>query len=150
MWMFSVRWTHSVQRVCGSKIIESIQRRWTRAISSFEGVPYCDRLKHLDLFSLKGRLLRSDLIFVWKTFHGHSTVSPHDIFVLAGSNATRGHCYKIYLPRTRLDARSRYFSVRVISAWNSLSDEAVLSESLPQFKRLLKRDLGSLLYEYVT
>ena len=130
------------------KLLERVQRRWTRTINNFDSLSYAERLRQLDLFSLKGRLLRADLIFVWKIFHGLSALSPENLFQIATSNITRGHPFKIYVPRTRLDVRYRFLSVRIINIWNSLSRETVLAESLSIFKRLLKADLGSKLYEY--
>ena len=75
-------------------------------------------------------------------------ISPEQVFVMDNS-ITRGHDYKIYLPRTNLEVRKRYFSVRIIHEWNSLSNDTVCSTSLNAFKRLLHRDLGQRLFEYL-
>ena len=42
----------------------------------------------------------------------------------------------------------RFFSVRVISLWNSLSNDTVTADNINRFKSLLKRDLGNVLYEF--
>ena len=87
------------------KLIERVQRRWTRAISNFDSLSYAERLRQLDLFFLEGRLPRANLIFVWKIFHDLSALSPESLFRIATCKVTRGHRFKIYVPRTRLDVR---------------------------------------------
>ena len=129
-------------------LVERVQRRWTRSILGLSRVPYGERLKRLDLFSMKGRLLRSDLIQVWKIFHNKSPLEPQSLFVLEPNNRTRGHRFKIHVPRFRLELRKRFFSVRVILTWNRLSPETVEAESLECFKYCLKNDLGQKLFDY--
>ena len=130
------------------RLIEGVQRRWTKSISELSDLPYGQRLEALDLFSMRGRLLRSDLIMVWKIFHGKSVLNPESFFVMDTSRRTRGHRFKIFLPRFNHDLRKRFFCVRVIHAWNNLSASTVEAETLECFKSLLMRDLGQCLYEY--
>ena len=44
-----------------TSLIESVQRRWSKNIDGLQGLTYKERLKSLKLFSIKGRLLSSDL-----------------------------------------------------------------------------------------
>ena len=131
------------------RLLERVQRRWTRSISGFAELPYGERLLRLDLFSVQGRLLRNDLVLVWKIFNGACSIKPDELFVMDSDLRTRGHSYKIFLPRCRLDARSRYFSVRIVQPWNALSDETVCANNLITFKQLLHRDLGCKLFQYL-
>ena len=50
------------------RLFEFIQRRWTKKILGKIG----ERLKKLDLYSIKDRLLRSDLIMIWKVMNDMS------------------------------------------------------------------------------
>ena len=109
---------------------------------------YGDRLSRLGLFSLKGRLLRNDLIMIWKIVNGQCAIPFDSLFQLAPSVGTRGHVLKLSSHHVRLECRRRFFSIRVIRCWNSLSEDTVLAESLSQFKSLLHRDLGPKLYEF--
>ena len=127
--------------------LERVQRRWTRAMRGLEVLPYPERLRILGLFSVQGRLLRADLIQTWKILSGKSAISPAQLFQLDMSSR-RGHSKKIFLPRANLEIRRRFFSIRVILPWNSLSEEAVSAPSLTIFKRFLHRDLGQRLYDY--
>ena len=131
------------------RLLERVQRRWTRAVEGMELLEYDERLRRLGLFSFQGRLLRSDLILVWKIFNERCAIEVNDVFALATGRVTRGHPYKIYVPRVDLEMRRRFFSVRVVAKWNALSEETVRATSLETFKRLLQADLGHQLFDYV-
>ena len=126
--------------------IERLQRRWTRVIDDMSNLSYGQRLRRLDL--LKGRLLRADLILVWKIIYGECAIPAEELFTFSPAQHTRGHSLKLYLPRTILETRQRFFAIRVVNEWNALSPDTVLATSLPTFKNLLKRDLGDKLYDY--
>ena len=81
------------------KLMESVQRRWTKNISGLEILSYSDRLIHLDLYCIHGRLLRANLIKYWKTFHGLSAIKVLDTFQLAPVVGIRGHSFKIFQVR---------------------------------------------------
>ena len=130
------------------KKIERLQRRWTKAISGMGSLSYEVRLRELDLFSMKGRLLRADLILVWKIINKECAIPSEQLFTFSHVRNTRGHPLKLYLPRTRLEIRHRFFAIRVINEWNALSPDTVLASSLPVFKCLLERDLGNKLFDY--
>ena len=131
------------------KMIESVQRRWTRQIRGLEELPYEERLKRLNLYSIKGRLLRCDLILCYKIFHSLSVIKPTDLFNMAPSVGTRGHRYKIQVPQTSIDARRLFFSCRVVKPWNGLTSAVVESTSVEIFKRALHVCLGEKLFEFV-
>ena len=131
------------------RLLESVQRRWTKQIESLEGLEYGDRLRALNLYSLQGRLIRADLIMYWKIFNGKSVLLPTDLFKVAPQRGTRGHCYKIFVPTTHTDIRKRFFNVRCIPTWNSLPQHVVTAASLSCFKKLLAEEMGDALFDYV-
>ena len=132
------------------RLLEGVQRKWTKAVDGLSDLPYSARLDRLQLFSFKGRLLRNDLVLVWKICHNKCAVGVNDLFTMNNlTSGTRGHPLKIFVPRTNLEVRRRFFSVRVIATWNQLSADTVTAANLNLFKSLLHRDLGSLLYEYL-
>ena len=130
------------------KLLENIQRRWTKQIDGLGSLPYRERLESLNLYSIQGRLLRADLIQCWKIFNGHSCILPADLFQQPPQKRTRGHSHKIFPPVTNTDVRKRSFTIRCISTWNSLSSSTVCATSLTSFKRGLDRDIGELLYAH--
>ena len=128
------------------RLLEGVQRRWTRSVSGLEDVPYPERLRRLDLFSVQGRLLRADMIMTWKIFNGKCAIDPDQLFIM-NETGRRGHPLKIFHTQVNCDVRKRSFAVRVVSNWNSLAADTVMAQSLTSFKGLLHRDLASKLYE---
>ena len=132
-----------------SQLLESVQRRWTKKVSSLEDLSYGVRLRRLDLFSVKGRLLRCDLIKVWKIFNGKCKVPFDSLFQLGLSlGYTRGHSLKLQVPRFRLACRQRFFSVRVVNLWNNLPQSVVSTRSLEVFKAGIRDALDDLLFQF--
>ena len=122
-----------------AKLMERVQRQWTKEIVGLKFLPYSERLKQLDLFSVQGRLLRADLILCWKILNGMVCI-PNTILPLSPESRTRGHTKRIALPSVNTSARQRYFSYRVIQPWNNLP-EHVSANCLKTFKTLLKEEL---------
>ena len=116
--------------------LESVLRFWTRNVYGFDNLSYETRLRRLDIFSMTGRLMRADLIQLWKIVHGKAPRLSH-IIEFSQVTRTRGHAYKLNLPRHETDIFARSFPSRCIRRWNSLSDSIVSAESLDKFKALL-------------
>ena len=128
-------------------LLESVQRRWTRNIRGMEHLDYSHRLKALDLYSVRGRLMRHDMVKYWQIFHGSCAIAPQDMFISAPLGSTRGHQYKVAHVRTQLEIRKRFFSIRGISLWNSLPQHVVSANSVSAFKASLSAHLGDSLFE---
>ena len=130
------------------RLLEGVQRRWTKHIDGMSMLSYAERLHALQLFSVKGRLLRADLIYCWKLFNGKCSLSVEDLFQLSTHTHTRGHCHKIFAQFARTDVRRRFFSVRCVPLWNSLPADVVCAPDLSTFKRMLTTCLRDQLYDY--
>ena len=131
-----------------TQILESVQRLWTKQVIGLKDMDYGARLRALKQYSVRGRLLRADMIYYWKVFHGKCALAPGDLFKQAEYQGTRGHRYKIELPRTRTDVRKRSFAVRGIATWNQLPDNVVATRDLSSFKKRLAECLGDALYRF--
>ena len=110
---------------------------------------YSERLRSLNLFSIEGRLLRSDLIKYWKVVCCDS--EGFDLSVLfqrSREERTRGHKFRLLLPRCNTDIKQRFFYVRAIRVWNASPDKVVDSVPLAAFKVNLAEYLGDILFEY--
>ena len=129
------------------RLLEGVQRRWTKEIDGLRQTEYIDRLQSLDLYSIKGRLLRMDLIKVWKCFHSTVDVGLSSMFVLANNDRLRGHSLKLKTVRCNLEARRRSFFMRVVNEWNSLPSSIVEKSSLESFKYALGKHLGDRLFQ---
>ena len=88
------------------------------------------------LTTLSTRRLRYDLITVYKILHGLIELNVDDFFDLdhRPTYNTRGNSFKLKIRFSRLSSRSFFFSNRVISWWNKLSDDCVNSPSTASFK----------------
>ena len=126
--------------------MESVQRRWTRQIEGMVGLDYGTRLERLGLFSVAGRHLRADLIKVWKLFHREDRELFDGLFDRRTHASTRGHEFKLAVPRSRTDVKHRFFSSRVVSVWNGLPEIAVLAGSVDGFKKCLVEFRRELFY----
>ena len=129
------------------RLLESLQRRWSREIAGCSHLSYEDRLVKLDLFSVAGRLLRADLIKMWKAFHCEIDVGLPSMLSRATYPGTRGHRFKLVVLRANTDILRRSWSFRSVNIWNSLPASVVECESFTTFKRLLTRQLGESLYK---
>ena len=100
--------------------VEKVQRRFMRILPGLGGMPYEDRLRELGLFSLERRRMRGDLIEVYKMLRGIHRVDSERLFPRAGMVATRGHRFRVLGSRYRGDVRGKFFTQRVVGAWNRL------------------------------
>ena len=49
-------------------------------------------------------------------------VQASDFFEIVPLSTTRGHSYKLYNMRSSVTVRCKFFSERVVNAWNNLSN----------------------------
>ena len=116
--------------------LEKVQRRATKLVPGLADLPYEDRLKALDLYSLESRRLRGDMILMFKIMKGLTNIKKSDLFISKSSNIkTRGHPYKVELHKTcSSEIRNKFFTERVIIPWNNLPSEVATSKSIEHFK----------------
>ena len=129
------------------RALESAQRLWTKQVTGLRDMDYETSLNELNQYSVFGRLLRADLIYYWKLVHGKCALTPSDLFTTSCYQGTRGHRFKVNVPRSVTDIRRRSFAVRSIVAWNQLPDD-VATANLTLFKQKLANTLGDSLFAY--
>ena len=129
--------------------VEALQRRWTREIDGMVGIDYEDRLEALGLFSIYGRLLRKDLIRIWKVFHTEEDLGILELFDLGVNPRVRGHRFRLRVPICRTELRRKSLAVRCVTLWNRLPSDIVESECYDEFKRKLDRTLYDKFFEVI-
>ncbi len=98
---------------------------------------YEERLFQLNLFSLKRRCLRADLILAFKIFKGEVDLNPSVVFLRPPPAGLRRHTYRLIQGASRLRRRSGAFFVWIVKFWNKLPSHLVLSPSVSIFKKQL-------------
>ena len=87
--------------------IENVQRRATKLLPELYNTPYLERLKYLNLPSLKFRRKRGDLIQIYKIIiiHGMDNLSLSLFLNFSQNVNTRGDKYKIFVTRCHTNMR---------------------------------------------
>jgi hypothetical protein len=119
--------------------LERVQKRATKMIPECKGKTYIERLKLLRLPSLVYRRHRGDMIEVYKILHGVYDEDTSLLLENSRSLNTRGHSLKLETIRSRYDVRKYSFRARIVSIWNSLTEEIVTAGSINSFKNRLDR-----------
>jgi hypothetical protein len=99
---------------------------------------YKERLAFLDLDSLEKRRLKYDLTTTYKILFGLIDIDIDKFFKLCPSKITRGHNYKLIMPKSQCNTRRYFYSLRVVNAWNSLRKDKTDFLNLASFKKSIK------------
>ena len=78
--------------------------------------------------SVKERIRLGDLIETFKIVTGHVDISARQFFDRNQNSSTRGHQLKQKI-RSKTKIRMKFFSNRVVPAWNRLPQNIVLSKN---------------------
>lgn len=121
------------------KLVEKVQRQFTKAICGRCNISYTDykdRLSKLSLESLELRRVKFDLYMVYKIINNLVDLPVNSIFTFATSNYnTRGHPLRLNYQDVAINNQTlNFFSNRVVKWWNSLDESVILSPSFNLFK----------------
>ena len=90
-------------------MIENVQRRATKLVSTLKNLNYSERLKRLGLPTLEYRRERADLVQTYKILNDIDRLDKDKIFKRAHYAQTRGHNFKLFKQRSRLNVRGKQF-----------------------------------------
>ena len=121
--------------------LEQLQRRVTKLVDGLHQKSYSERLVILGLTTFRTRMLRADLIEVFKIFKGLDNLEPSLFFKIRSTG--RGHELKLYKERFRLEIGRNRFANRICDEWNHLHGDIISASSLNMFKDRLDHQLNS-------
>lgn len=131
----NVVWSPYLKRQ--SQTIERVQRRATKLLKECCEKSYGERLRYLNLHSLKGRRTRGDLIQTYKIINGVDGVDMKKIFTFSHNDTTRNSQGKIFVQHCKTNKRKFSFSHRVANHWNSLPANTKFAPTVNGFKNIL-------------
>ena len=121
------------------KDLEKVQKCATKLVRYCKKMNYRDRLKFLNIPTLKCRRMRGDMIEVFKIMNN---IYDNEVALPLSKNInsrTRGHDFKLNVIGCKYDLRKYSFCNRVVNIWNSLPDYVVNSVSVNSFKNNLDK-----------
>ena len=113
------------------KLLKKFRNELQNRLKKIRHLIYSERLKRLNLPTLRYRRHRGDMIEVYKILHNiYDKEVTTGILNLLSNKSTRGHSLKLTTQRSRLELRRNSFAVRVVKPWYSLSEEVVTFPSV--------------------
>ena len=125
------------------EVLERVQKRAVNMIVGLRSKTYEDKLSELGLTTLEIRRKRYDLVQTFKILNGFDKVNPSIWFPTVDNQHTRltrntSYNKNLIATRFKTDIRRNFFSVRVVSLWNSLPIEVKESRNVTIFKTKLE------------
>ena len=121
------------------EVLERVQKRAVDMVVGLKATGYHDKLKELNLPSLRERRSRGDMIQIWKYQHGVSLGGSNILQTTSADHTRRTRHTKkplnISWDNARLEIRKNFFVSRCVDSWNSLPERVQNAESLNDFKR---------------
>ena len=129
------------------QILEKVQKRAVGMISGLRGENYEDKCKELKLETLQLQLDKQDLQEMYKIMTGTGELNPENLFkkpkIRTGAvTRSADDPHHLPTPRTRLEIRKNFFTVRIVEKWNALPIEIKSLGKIQHFKRALNDHLG--------
>ena len=119
--------------------LESVQRRATKLIPGMRSLSYEERLERLDMFPLKDRRIRGDLIQTFKILKNIDKIHYENLFEISLHTITRNNGLKLKGQRFNTDIRRNFYNIRVVDYWNKLPASVVQTNTVASFKNKLDK-----------
>ena len=111
------------------------------------GLRYPERLRRLKLPSLEFRRLRGDLIEAYKILNNvYDPETTKSLLSLSSITQTRSHPLKLNKKCVKTLKYQKFFTNRIVTNWNSLPRDIVMSEKVNSFKNKIDLYYKDLMY----
>ena len=117
--------------------LENVLRRATKSILGLSNLTYEERLRKIDLPTLTYRRFCGDMIETYTILTEKYDSEVSKFIKLREDSYTRGHQFKIFKCRPRLNIRKYSFCMRVVDLWNGLPSSVLEAETVSAFERRL-------------
>ena len=122
------------------KMLEDVQRSYTRRVPALHDLNYVERLKVMKLDLIEQRRLRAGLLLIYKYLNGKIQMADLSfIHLREQQRCSRGHQQMLHVEIAKSVQREQMLS-RLASLWNSLPRDIVESETVAEFRRKIKRE----------
>jgi hypothetical protein len=122
--------------------IEQVQERSTKMLPGFRHRTYEERLKLLNLPTLRFRRHRADMINAFKIISGihEKKICPELKSTLETTGRAGRNSLALHQQRCNIEIRKYSFTQRVPAIWNTLSTHTVTAPSVDCFKRRIDKE----------
>ena len=146
----------SPQLVTEIRLVESVQKSFTRKVCKKLNIKYENykhRLDILGLETLEYRRTKLDLILLYKILNNFIDINSNLFFsnnhVQSIYNLRRHTQYLINPKPSRTSVRNNFYSNRIVKIWNKLPDSIVTSRTIHMFKFRLNQFSLTSLHDFV-
>ena len=126
--------------------LERVQRRAPKLVPQLRYMNYESRLANLGIPTLEERRLRGDLIQYYKFHKGLNQASwyfgsstRNEFTIVGPSSGIMGSQHRLYSQFTKIEARRRFFTNRIVNEWNKFDNNVVSAKTVNGFKRRLDK-----------
>ena len=119
--------------------IENVQKRATKYVDGLKDLDYPERLRKLELPTLKYRRARGDMIEIFKHFHVYDKSSISEKFQ-PKERISRKHDFQLHDHKAKDGVRgiqNNSFYYRSVRIWNNLPSKVVIAKDMNTFKNML-------------
>ena len=114
-------------------VLESVQRRATKLLSSITSITYESWFRYLNFYSLYCRWILFRHINCYITI---ITLPPNTLFTFPCEEKTRGNSMKLFYPTVNYWTRHIFFMIPIINLWNNLPESIISVDSVSLFKKI--------------
>ena len=109
---------------------------------------YEERLKKLQLPTLRYRRLKGDMIETYKMMTGVYDQGAIPTLEREPNSLTRGNSLKLLKQHCKTSLKFNSFNHRIVNAWNSMPEKVISAPSIPAFERRLDNHWANLEIKY--
>ena len=132
-----------------ARILENVQRSFSRRVYGMSALDYSARLSKLKLDPLELRRIKADLIFVYKLLYVLFDVGFSVFFNFSVTTSTRGNGLKLQAVNVKSRICRNSFANRIVRIWNCLPYTVIHSSTLKHFKTEINSSkINAMLLQY--